>query len=363
MTDTDLLRTSRDGDQFHYHWAARQALQLLRPDTDLMSLVVEGVSPDDTDGHEGEQVIDLAEYYGSSGLRDAARVVYRQLKHSTVRADEEWRVSGLSTTIAGFADKFRTIRQELPGTEERVSFEFVSNRPVKNSVIKAIQAIASKQLSDDNAHNIRYLRQYAGFSDDLDEEALFFSLVRVDATAPGLLNLESLFRWDVTSFLPGGTDVEHVLLKEMITRHATSLEPDGVIDRSTVLLALRTPDHVLLPAPNLVRPPQPVLVTAQNQSIVAEIVGTVAKPVIVHAAGGVGKSVLATQIERNLPNGSVTLVYDCFGDGGYRSPSQPRHLHRRGLVQLSNELAAHGLCDPLIPRCSRSSLMRPTTPR
>lgn len=61
MPDTDLLRASRDGDQFHYHWAARQALKLLLPDADLTAIAVEGVSPDDTQGEDGEDVIDIAE--------------------------------------------------------------------------------------------------------------------------------------------------------------------------------------------------------------------------------------------------------------------------------------------------------------
>jgi hypothetical protein len=30
MTSADLVRSSRDGDQFHYYWAARQCLKLLR---------------------------------------------------------------------------------------------------------------------------------------------------------------------------------------------------------------------------------------------------------------------------------------------------------------------------------------------
>ena len=35
MTSTDLVRSSRDGDQFHYHWAARQCLKLLHPGSGL----------------------------------------------------------------------------------------------------------------------------------------------------------------------------------------------------------------------------------------------------------------------------------------------------------------------------------------
>ncbi|MFD0228190.1 hypothetical protein ACWGPD_20630 [Streptomyces hirsutus] len=42
MPDTALLRAGRDGDQFHYHWAARQALKVLLPGADLTAITIEG---------------------------------------------------------------------------------------------------------------------------------------------------------------------------------------------------------------------------------------------------------------------------------------------------------------------------------
>lgn len=349
MPDTDLLRASRDGDQFHYHWAARQALKLLLPGADLTAIAVEGVSQDDTAGRDGEDVIDIAEYYGATGLREANRVVYRQLKHSTARATEEWTVSGLGSTVSGFAEKYRRIKLESPGLERKVIFEFLSNRPVRDSVLRAIGVLAVGGEPGDYAHEAKFLKQYAGFSDDADGEAGFFKQLQVDPTAPGLLRLEGLFRLDLAGFLPGAPDVQPLLLKEMIARRATSLETNHVVDRSTVLTALGVPPERLLPAPNLIDLPGRVIVTPQTRAIVDDIVRLAPRPVIVHAAGGVGKSVLTTQIERNLPAGSITLVYDCFGNGSYRRSSSPRHQHRQGLVQLANELAAHALCDPLIP--------------
>ncbi|WP_406136029.1 hypothetical protein [Streptomyces sp. NBC_01089] len=349
MPDTDLLRASRDGDQFHYHWAARQALKLLLPGADLTAIAIEGVSHDDTEGRDGEDVIDIAEYYGATGLREANRVVYRQLKHSTTRATEEWTVSGLAGTVSGFAEKFRRIRLESPELEQKVTFEFLSNRPVRDAVLRAIGILAAGGEHGAYAHEVRFLRQYAGFSGDADGEATFFNQLQVDPMAPGLLRLEGLFRLDLAGFLPGAPDVQPLLLKEMIARRATSLEMNHVVDRSTVLTALGVPPERVLPAPNLIGRPGRVIVTPQTREIVDDIVRLAKRPVIVHAAGGVGKSVLTTQIERNLPEGSVTLVYDCFGNGDYRRASSPRHQHQQGLVQLANELAAHALCDPLIP--------------
>lgn len=96
MSPVDLLRPSRDGDQFHYTWAARQALRLLDERSGLCALYVEAVDPSEhpaassTDQHQragqppadapavaaswdddvnletGDEVIDLAEYWGST---------------------------------------------------------------------------------------------------------------------------------------------------------------------------------------------------------------------------------------------------------------------------------------------------------
>ena len=71
-------------------------------------------------------------------------------------------------------------------------------------------------------------------------------------------------------------------------------------------------------------------------------------PVIVHASGGIGKSVFCRTIVDTLPSHSVAIAYDCFGAGRYRNRSEPRHRHRDALVQIVNELAVKGLCNPIL---------------
>jgi hypothetical protein len=158
-----------------------------------------------------------------------------------------------------------------------------------------------------------------------------------------------MLHWDIAGLLPGTTDFEHLLLKEMVEQRATSLQRDARITRGTVLTALRVGDDDLLPASNLITAPAHVVVTAQSRDALGEITAPTARMILVHAAGGIGKSVLTTQVQQSLPPGSLTLVYDCFGNGQYRMASQPRHQHRKGLTQLANELATHTLCDPLLP--------------
>ena len=82
MSNTDLVRASRDGDQFHYLWAARRCLKLLLPGSDLRVVTVEGPSKDETASppaiEAGEEIIDVGEYYGSEQLS------LRSLYHMTL---------------------------------------------------------------------------------------------------------------------------------------------------------------------------------------------------------------------------------------------------------------------------------------
>ncbi|EBX6014786.1 hypothetical protein EVG59_01165 [Salmonella enterica subsp. enterica serovar Dortmund] len=88
MSDSLLVRTSRDGDQFHYLWAARRTLRLLEPQSTLVTLTIEGASTTEMGPNpvveDGEELIDIAEYYGSHELEKATTVRYMQLKHSTL---------------------------------------------------------------------------------------------------------------------------------------------------------------------------------------------------------------------------------------------------------------------------------------
>lgn len=73
-------RFSRDGDQFHYLWAARRCLQLLSIQSDLLAISIEGSSRQESGSESparaGEEVIDIAEYFGSEEIKNARLVRY-----------------------------------------------------------------------------------------------------------------------------------------------------------------------------------------------------------------------------------------------------------------------------------------------
>jgi hypothetical protein len=350
VTSTDLVRSSRDGDQFHYYWAARQCLKLLRADSGLAGVSIEGSSPLDA-GAAGEYVVDIAEYYGSLVPEEAVRVVYRQLKHSTAHGDDAWTVSGLERTLRGFGEKFAELSRDSPGLIERIQFDFVSNRPVDAAVTQVLADIG-QDIEPADSRIAGFVRRYLNLPENL--ERAFCQRFTVDARAPALLRLTHLFWQDVSALLPGAPNDGPMRLKEAVGARATSLEPNSLITRDVVLAALGASPDQLLPASSLLQVPESIVPIPQAAEIAGVIAGSTA-PVLVHAPGGVGKSVLASQLGVFLPAESVCLVYDCFALGGYRRSSSPRHEHRQGYVQLANQLAAAGLCDPLVPGGSPSA--------
>jgi hypothetical protein len=344
MTSADLVRASRDGDQFHYYWAARQCLRLLRSDSSLAGVSIEGSSSLET-ATAGEQVVDIAEYYGAVDLGSADKIIYRQLKHSTTHPDQPWTVSGLKGTLKGFSQKFSELYATRPSLLDHAVFDFVSNRPVDEAVAQALRDIA-QGVTPRHPHIAGYIRSYLGLSGDLAER--FCQRFTIDARSPALLQLTHLFTHDVAALLPGAPNDGPLRLKEAVARRATSLESDSLVTKEVVLAALGASPDQLLPAPSRLLVPDHVIPVAESGTITAVLAASNA-PMVVHAAGGIGKSVLASRFGTLLPTGSVCLVYDCFARGGYRRSSSPRHEHRQGYVQLANQLAGAGLCDPLVP--------------
>jgi hypothetical protein len=106
MGDAEKVRASRDGDRFHYYWAARRALRLLDLIGDLEVVGVEGLPVGEE--VEGEEVIDVAEYYGGHDAATCTKFRYAQLKHSTMRTDELIVASELKNTLVKFAGIYRS---------------------------------------------------------------------------------------------------------------------------------------------------------------------------------------------------------------------------------------------------------------
>lgn len=353
MAETNLVRPSRDGDQFHYWWAARRCLLLLSPGASLRAITIEGASPSEAAAEDrittGEELIDVGEYYGSEHRERATLIRYIQLKHSTLRADEAWTPSGLEKTLSGFAERYKAL-QEHPNTIDlngKLEFWFVSNRPINTEFLEAIYD-AAEGIPARHVENLQKIERFTCLSGTA--LASFCKLLRLEGNHEGLWDQENTLVQDFSHYLPIADVDAPLQLKELVTKKALTASADNpAITRMDVLRALKTDESCLFPAPCLIRDLGKAVPREQEPELLQAIVQASGIPIVVHAAGGVGKSVFATRIKSGLPIGSSSVLYDCFGNGQYRNASGYRHRHKDALVQIANELAATGLCHPLIP--------------
>jgi hypothetical protein len=353
MSYSTLVRASRDGDQFHYLWAARRCLHLLSPTSGLLAVTIEGASPSEGQNggslEEGEELIDVAEYYGSEEFAHATAIRYIQLKHSTLRTTDPWTWSGLEKTLRGFADRYKAIQQR-PGAEvalSKLTFWFISNRPIGSDELETIDDVAN----DAPTRHPTDLAKLETFT-ELNGPALsaFCKLLRLEGKQDGYWEQRNILTQEMSGYLPDADFYAPTQLKELVTRKASSEgEANPTITKMDVLRALNTDESRLFPEPCLIEPAEGLVPREQEAELIGSIVAANHVPVIIHAAGGVGKSISSTRIHLGLPPGSACVVYDCFGKGQYRSASAYRHRHKDALVQMANELAIRGLCHPLIP--------------
>lgn len=354
MGESSKVRFSRDGDQFHYLWAARRCLRLLSPTSGLISVSIEGPSAREIIGDSldaGEEVIDVAEYFGSEEIEKACRIRYIQLKHSTQRPSEAWTPSGLEKTIRGFAARYQELEDRFGAdfVHERIAFTFLSNRPINSEILETIRDLGSN-VGCRHSVVIKKLETFTSFTGDTLSS--FCKLLNFEGGHAGYQVQRAELALETRMYLPGNDVDAPIQLKELVTRKALSeSEHDPSITKTDVLRALGITEDQLYPAPYRIEAPDHTIPRAQEVEIVTKIIEAEV-PVIVHAAGGVGKSVLAQGIKPYLPANSVLIVYDCFGNGEYRRAGSPRHRHKDALVQIANELAALGLCDPLLPSCN-----------
>lgn len=352
MSNTNLVRPSRDGDQFHYLWAARRCLRLLAPHSELVAISIEGSSPDErasaTTALPGEDLIDIAEYFGSEDVGQATAIHYMQLKHSTLQTTAHFTASGLEKTISGFAKRYKELLALLPSGElDKVQFWFVTNRTISTDVTEAVEDAANGVAARHQGEHAK-LERFTGLKGT--SLSAFCQRLRFEASQDDYWTQRNILLKDLSGYLPDADIDAPTQLKELVTRKALSeSESNPVVTKTDVLRALGTDEGRLFPAECLNEGIPSAIPRVQEAALVQSIIDAGNRPVIVHALAGVGKSVFATRVRQSLPTGSHAVLYDCFGNGQYRSATAYRHRHQDGLVQIANELAASGLCHPLIP--------------
>jgi hypothetical protein len=362
-------RGSNTGDQFHELWALLQVLDILRPENDLKAVGVEGVRTETSDQDEDGPTwdgVDCALYYGGMTLESANRVEFAQLKYSAANPETAWSVARITATTAKKTNNsvIRKMADDFKGAKSRLKqgagfkIRLISNQDVSTELKKAIETRWSGQLESSGIDqaaidNLKRLKVATGltetdfqdFLETLDfsecgEHSRFAVRENVVATVAGLIGN------DVSSSV---RDLQVRVRELMLPERSKEI----VTEQDILLWFGLSGREGLFPCPPDIRIPEQV-VQRSGAGEVVRLLTLGERFVLVHGVGGCGKTTLMRQIADRLPEGSVTVYFDCFGGGRYAYSDDKRHLPDNAFLHMANELAV-ALCLPLfIPRSSKN---------
>lgn len=371
-------RESGAGDQFHFLWAARRAIELLDPSSSLKRLVLEGFSPDSSFSADPNLLLgaDLVEYYGGDSFASATKIVVTQLKYSHRHPSQTWTAYRMCTSSRGarssvtkrLAEVYTAIRRQgtRAQTLERLQLRLVSNQPVSKKLRLALEqaqtlirkgrrGITAKSVIDDleqqQAREIEQLHACAGLQsrDFLD----FVSMLDLSDCGAEPRSLQELrLSAAIARHLPGevqeGTDrIYRKIESEALPEGAASR---GLTREDILVMFGVHSEAALLPAPSRFEELEGAVVTSDVSGLANALLDAPNAHLIAHGDAGVGKTTTVSLLESALPANSVVIAYDCFGGGSYLDPSEGRHLPERAVLQLVNELAM---------RCGTPLLLKP----
>lgn len=359
----DSVRASRDGHQFHEAWVARCALGLLLPRFDLHAIAVEGLSEEDEEGAPDAvvEIADATSYYGSgASFETCTRMEVAQFKYSISKADTPLRLADLRKTLAKFAATEKAFVSKHGGdaAARKITYSINSNRPFATDMLEALRAASTGQpaVSADVNAQLRQLRSAVKQSDDelrrfAARVLLIGRLDSLDAIERG--NARTVADWSASNDALARARIAE--LRDIVRKKAGSDgQRDKLVTQVDVLNALGLGhESELLPTPQAFPETGNVVRRAQLSAFIASL--ATAPRWIVHAAGGLGKTVFVQSVATELARQHEVVLFDCFGGGAYRTLADGRHRPERGLLHIVNELACRGLCDPSLPGTSDSA--------
>lgn len=336
-------RASNAGDDFHEWWALRLALQLLAPDTSLSAVTVEGVNLDDRNKQLAEwDSVDCGLFYGGDNIKQAEKIVIEQLKYSSSKPESNWTVSELTSSkssssnnsiIKGLANSFSAISSERPDliSKAALTIKLVSNRP--------IGADLRKSLLGTNKTKYKKLRDASGLNEE--DFKKFINLFDLSDCGTGSRFEQEENAINKVLALTHSADRGFVLdLKDRVHKLMLPENTGRYITRETVLTWMNVSDPLaLFPCP----PTLKGIDNPVNRNVAVEIQTAMVNGdqfICLHGEGGSGKTTVLKQVESLLPEGSVMIIYDCYGAGTYMDSEAYRHRPKDAYLQIINEISA-----------------------
>jgi len=361
-------RGSNTGDQFHELWALQQILDLLIPETDLKAVSVEGVRTEtstENDDNPTWDGVDCTLYFGETTLETADRIEFAQLKYSAANPETAWSVARLSennakkgnnSVIRKMADDYKAAKARM---KQSVQFKIslISNQGLSEGLKMALDArwsgsIDSASIDQTTLADLKRLKTATGLS-EIEFQDFLKTLDFSECGSHSRFAVREKVVATVASLL--GDDVSSEV-RELQVKAREFMLPERsreVVTEQDILLWFGLSSREgLFPCPPDIQIPENIV----ERSAVDEALSLLTKGnrlVLVHGAGGCGKTTLMRQIADGLPDGSVTVFFDCWGGGRCEYADDKRHLPENAFLHLANKLAVELRLPLFIPRNSK----------
>jgi hypothetical protein len=361
MVDYKGARGSNAGDDFHALWVLKYALELLDPESNLLKIHVEGVanelSSDNVDYQDTWEGVDYSLYYGSDDSQKFTKLILAQCKYSSATPIKSWTISDFvkktstknnsdrskprknNSIIRKFSKEFQEVNRRFPEliNAKKLQIEFVTNRPISTDIKKALNL---QDFTNTKNRTYKNRQKLLEASELTEEEFDTFSrlLILPEKGKGSRIYREEIVTCTISKHLHDDATTKRA---EMLWWIYQMMMPgdNRPITRETVLQWMGVSDiQALFPCPSKINVPEKIITREQAENIV-EYIQTGKQYLYIHGQGGCGKTTLLQEVKDLLPDNSIFLLYDCFGEGEYLDASSFRHRPHDAFLQLSNELS------------------------
>jgi hypothetical protein len=307
-------RGANAGDDYHELWAARRALELIVPGSDIVALTVEGVSTADAAGVDDAQWdgVDAACYLGPDAETIEA-VDLVQLKYSGVSPGTPWTVARLAyatnqkknnALINRLATAWKAMRKKRPhlAAGNKIRVKLVSNQPIAQDVFDAVSAAPS---DPERAK----LREASGLSEE-DFTAFVPALDFSECGDQSRFAREERVIIALSALKDGDVRADFTQLREYIRRRMRPEDKDELITSESIFGLFGHADaRAFFPCPAHIGPIDRLIPRVAAEQIRKRFAAGVAK-LCLTGGGGEGKTTILQDLVTRLPAGSEVIVYD-----------------------------------------------------
>lgn len=362
---------SNAGDDFHVLWSIRKSLELLNTDNSaLKAITVEGVLPKEAKKLDPTGFlflgVDITEYFGGENFQDANRVIFSQLKYSTRNADANWTINSISKANKSKKDSFSgsiihrlsCIFSTYLNTYDRdivlqkVKLKLVSNRNVAKDAISLINDIQTYLHSTTSPILAKLKSQFPKYEEEIDllKKA---SKLKVNDFIDFLKLLDFSDCGTDSRFVQKQKAVEAII--QFAGMSGSQFAELNVFVRDKMMPENRCKNLItekdvlsifgfgqvkdLFPAPSHIETCKNYIERECFTELQNIIISGSKNKFYLHAGAGYGKSTFVSHLTESLPEGSASILFDCYGGGTYSDPSDKRHKHEWGILQIASEMA------------------------